>query len=186
MGALILGALGSGLWEKVLSPLLSFASSAIVETVSRFSKSYQDSIYALAAKGSTSSDALIAGLIIMTFLFMGVIILITPSIRRGFGIILSIAEKPGKVRLVVNIHTFLCFAIVFTAMLGISKLEVATGIERKTLRSVEILRPMIGEKDYIQFRSEFYSMSTKDDYLHLKVQLDEKAKLYKARIPLDY
>ena len=184
-GVLILGALGSGLWEKVLSPLLSAASAALVGTISRFSRTYEDSIYALAAKGAPSSAALFGDLLILLVMMLALICFTTPSVRRIFVEVMALTERSYRARLAMNLNSLLCLALVASTLVSVSKLTVASQIESRTLRSMDILRPMIGEPSYIRFRANFYSMGTEQDFATLKSLLDAQAQRYKISIPID-
>ena len=49
IATIILGAIGSGVWEKLLSPLLSSIGGSISSFLSSVSTSYSDSLYSRAA-----------------------------------------------------------------------------------------------------------------------------------------
>ena len=49
--AILLGAIGSGVWERLLSPLLDGGYRATVDLVSHVSVAYKDNIYLAASKG---------------------------------------------------------------------------------------------------------------------------------------
>ena len=85
----------------------------------------------------------------------------------------------------MNLNALFGLAALVTMLFSISKLTVASQVESRTLRSLEILRPLIGEVSYIQSRADFYSMSSKRDFVALKARLDEQAQHYRISIPID-
>jgi|GEM_PF-3294189 len=57
LGTLILGALGSGLWERLGSPLFDFITHVIIDGIDWVTKSYKDSIYTEASFGFQERSA---------------------------------------------------------------------------------------------------------------------------------
>lgn len=54
IGTIVIGAIGSGLWERILSRIFDSATSSLAALFSLISKSYANSLYSDVGKGSTA------------------------------------------------------------------------------------------------------------------------------------
>lgn len=159
---IILGAIGSGVWEKVLSPLLSYLSKGVTSTLSSLSSTYADSIYARASDlhAPYSSDKV--GIILLLVVCSGLFVyalnskkesrlatflheVITTQFQGWYGIISS-----GSILIVL--------LFMLTSQ---STVERIKGYSQKQM---EILRPYIGEKKYFQMRSDYLRIRNKKDF----------------------
>lgn len=185
--ALFLGALGSGLWEKLLSPFASWASTSIVDAISHFSESYQDSIYEMAARKGPSSEATVgfAVVAVVTLWILTVIFIVTPYTRNSYKSAMDIADRSKPARMVLNLNGLFLVAVLATMFFQMVKLGAVMGVQHRSLNSLEILRPSIGETSYIQLRADFYSMKKKRDYASLAAKIKTQAQRYHVDIPLD-
>ncbi len=70
LGAIIIGAIGSGIWEVVFQPVFSFLSNNIISLFSLLFKSLEKSIYEDIAKGYTEEPSYMAATLILYIFFM--------------------------------------------------------------------------------------------------------------------
>lgn len=185
-GTILLGALGSGFWEKILSPVLTSSAAELVVFISRFSKSYQDSIYKIAARSMPNGgDARLVVFTILTILMMVFVVLSIPPLRKAFVTTFTITDTRRSIRIAMNVHAIVMLTMLGSVMFSSSKLSVAEGVASKILRSTEILRPVIGEQLYARYRADFYLMNDKHDFDLLKAKLDSEAHRYNLALPVD-
>ena len=74
IATILLGALGSGVWEKILSPFLSYIGNVITTTASSLSSTYSDSIYRAASNIHFLGQSGITLLFLMLLVFVGLFI----------------------------------------------------------------------------------------------------------------
>ncbi len=75
IGAIIIGAIGSGIWEMLLEPFFTLASENIINGISHLSSSLEDSLYKSIARGYSEEMSYFAVSLILFILsgFLGVI-----------------------------------------------------------------------------------------------------------------
>jgi hypothetical protein len=185
MGTIILGAFGSGLWERVMSPAFSALFSGIAELISRFSKGYQDSIYWTAARSAPSGEARVLVYFIFIGFLFAMFVISSPSARRMLDAIPEHGLAQKSARIVLRVHTLFLTVMLSSTLISMSKAAEASRIESDVLRSTDILRPVIGERLYVQYRADFYAMNDRSDFEALKFKLDAEAKRYGVKIPVD-
>lgn len=116
---------------------------------------------------------------------IAVMFVTTPTLKRTFARVKELTERSSKARFILELNALLFMAALATVMVSLAKLTVAEDVGGRTLQSMEILRPVIGEQYYIRFRADFYSMKTERDFLALKKLIDEQAQRYKTSVPID-
>lgn len=89
LGAIVLGAIGSGVWERLLGPALSYAQHGLFNIANILSRSYSGYVYSEIAKGFHEEAALTlygmsVSLALATFLWMVVESLEAQAARRQF------------------------------------------------------------------------------------------------------
>lgn len=155
IGATIIGALGSGFWEKILSPFLTFAFGKIINLLSNLSSTYSDNLYTSIANSifSNTNSKLFA------YQILGVILLII------FVFISNVLSE----RKVDYMKALLHFAIFLAALLILfmyfsSRLSYIHKASTNSHINLEIIRPYIGEQKYLELRSSFFQIKTKKDF----------------------
>lgn len=182
LAAVILGAIGSGVWEKMLSPALSRLLDGTSALIASLSSSYEDSIYQRAARDTTDLYSIkIACLIILS---IGIALVISIALR-------ALARTTMQERTQTRIKFMLGaqglsggLALVVVAFISMAKVDTASRIKESSLRSLEILRPALGEANYVQMRSQYYSIENKGDFDAFRRQLLEAANKSSKKVPL--
>jgi hypothetical protein len=184
IGALVIGVLGSALWEKVVSPGFTTASAATVSFFSGISDSYQDSIYQRAARDVPNLYAMKIAFLI---LFMAGAVLLVPHCSRWLEELNLGDAIKARLRGVLRMNAVsIGIALLAMSFFSISKVTAAADIKGDSLRSMEMARSKIGETEYIRLRSLFYSINNKADFLAFKASLDKEAQKYNiANLPIN-
>ncbi|MEQ1741779.1 MAG: hypothetical protein ABL869_04670 [Candidatus Nitrotoga sp.] len=172
LATIFLGAIGSGFWEKFLSPLLGYLSKLITSTISSLSTSYSDSIYTKASNiTSTNGDAVI---IIFFFISFGLFIYALNSKKENTFI--RILHHSANMNFqgwfgIINTGAFFIVAI-----FSLSTAATIQQIRMYSVKQMEIVRPYMGEDKYLQLRSEYLRIKTKTDFDKFIDKLNSSAK----------
>jgi hypothetical protein len=182
--AIVLGAIGSGVWEKLLSPAISRLSDATAALISSMSSNYEDSIYQRAARDTTDLYSIkIAFLIILA---IGLTLVISIALR-----VLARASIHQRIQRMLNLllgaqGLMGGLALVVLAFISMAKVDTASRIKESSLRSLEILRPQMGDSEYFQMRSQYYSIEDKRDFEAFKTLVLEKARKASRKVPIQH
>lgn len=171
-GALLVGALGSGLWERVLSPVLGRLAEWVTGFISSFSQSYSDSVYASAANlyGENSvTDAYVFMLVLFSF---GIFLC---GMHVRIGIMYSPDSPEGKD---MNGFMSLMCLLMAGAFFSISiiqgaKLSAIKDVRKYSVGTMEIVRPYVGDRDYHMLRSRFLRVGSESDFKDFVIYLQE-------------
>lgn len=162
MLTILLGAIGSGVWERLLSPTLSKISNLITSSVASISDRYSDSIYSTASYLVSFDQSRTVHLLLFLFIFFGLFAYAIYS------------KKDNKILSLIN-KAMMTYCrgwsgIIFSgAFLIVIFFLIATDSTTREIRyystkNMEIVRPYIGEKQYLMLRSNYLSMNNKDDF----------------------
>lgn len=198
IGALIIGILGSAIWEKIISPLSSYIFFKISNIFSNMEQNFSDSLYrqissSTSLNGFESVLSLIFFMLLLTCLILCKVnkrlknlIMIT---KYGESYITYLEETDddfsdyddGKFALFKNSIAFLICMIILTFTLMISTLYMTGKItfiqkaKTNTLANIEIVSPYIEDIEYKTLKSNFYSISSEDDFNNLTNELQSIA-----------
>lgn len=160
--AVLLGAIGSGVWARVLSPIWDLFTTFFVSTISKTSSSYSNSIYLSATNPAPLSKPAMFDLNINTMLLGMILFVIWVYLPRNNAPLSRLTRKPMYIMAVVIALTW---AILFTPSLAsISSHK----IRRYSIKTMTILRPYIGDSVFHQLNSDFYSIQNKDDFIQFQ------------------
>ena len=148
LGTILLGAIGSGVWERMLSPLLNSISNGLTKILSKLSVEFSDSLYADAAliSGGRWVDESF-----WKFLFLISIFLIINFFKiksNKFSEMLS--EFTKSIPYIASI--FFIFTVTFFLL---SRTNSINQINRQSSVNMETIRPYIGEQKYLELRSDY-------------------------------
>lgn len=176
IAVILLGAIGSGLWESLLKPSLKFIYSKIITLIITISSTYESKLYFTISKGFHEMHSLSTYLLIMgivsgfTICFFLVVVGLDSSKKKS---------KKNKQK-----HTFtkkwvefliLIFFIVFTFSISF---EVAYINDKITYfeQSYTIIAPYISHEEQLLIKSEFAQINDKDDYDRIISKIHDLAK----------
>jgi hypothetical protein len=155
IGALIVGGLGNGVWEKFLSPFLTFLFEKIINLLSNISSTYSDNLYSNISESlffNTNSR-------LYSTQILGIILLLAAVFIAN--VTLSYKEDHYKQTVFFGI-----FLLVFLSMTMYFSYRFSF-IHKASTNShinLEIIRPYIGEQKYFELRSSFFQIKTKKDF----------------------
>jgi len=186
-GTILLGAIGSGLWDWVLSDLLSWIGNTIVTLFSSLSHSYRDTLYKYINKGP------LYPLIEQPFLFwfMAIVVVMFIAFMRPYMRFKSIKEKLSgadketgestddkieKISRLLNrrllpLIGILVVFILLQAWQAMYQHKAALFIET----SIEILAPYISTNEVLVLKSKYRQIDNSNKYYELVEILNKHA-----------
>jgi ABC-type Na+ efflux pump permease subunit len=164
LATIILGAIGSGVWEKILSPLLNTISNNINKILSKLINGYSDGLYFQAAKILTehADTELYSMNIIVILLGILVYIFLEAKIFLKWTKIESFKDLSD---LINEITSFKIIIVAAGFMFGLYMLQIqknsVNNIFNHANSNMEIIRPYIGEQKYLELRSDYIQIKNK-------------------------
>lgn len=199
-GTVVIGALGSGFWEKVLNPFLNWFIPSVFSLAQIISRSYGSTIIREVAKGFHEAG----NLYILEFVLLFVLLYLSNSyrtIKREFSE-LRVQESKGNpdnsnstqenageclkrmetklFKLKVNLYFLaVIFSVLFFQMVTINYL--ATNMQQK----MRIIRPYVSEMEFYRLESDCSAMRDIDDYklLNSKITSIAQRENLNAKLP---
>ena len=163
IATIILGAIGSGLWERLLGPFLDWLTKSTIGLYASVMLTYRDSIYENAAKGFHESNSLAVHTIVIMLLPLLYFYVLQrhPTKTR---------DPNDPVRLFIRSRRGywllfgLTIAVMFGTMFSALRLRHINETITYTLASFEIVRPSVGEAKYVELRSRYFAMRTAAEF----------------------
>lgn len=162
IATILLGAIGSGVWEKILSPSLNYTGYLITTTSSSLSSSYSDAIYSRASTipyGNTSGHT--SG-VILFIVFTGLLLFALDAKKdnKFIAFILNVFWRPmrGWPGIIV------CCANIIVVLFLLSEHTSVSRIRSYSLNQMDILRPYIGEQQYYKLRSDYLRIKNENAF----------------------
>jgi hypothetical protein len=183
-GTLILGALGSGLWEAVIRPSMLWFVTLMLNLGTLGLSSLRDGIYVDVAKGSYE-EAGLALLAMATGLLCGVstaplVISLASRARDANGRSTSVV-----VRVLRKNWMLIAIPLIFGMIFCVNLFRVTYTAQAATYAEqlLQITDPYETERDRLLFRSELSQISSRDDYVRLVNKLKSIAASHNLKIP---
>ena len=121
-GAIILGAIGSGVWERLLSPALSWLSTSTAALLSSMSSAYEESIYVRAARDATDLYPMRLGMLILVL--VGLALLVGIGLRAFSGTQLELRTQKRLSRFMTIQGLSMGLALYLIAFVSQQKLTI--------------------------------------------------------------
>ncbi|MCW5204104.1 hypothetical protein VU12_14345 [Desulfobulbus sp. US4] len=187
-GTILIGALGSGLWELFLSDFLSWLAYIVIEIAGAFSAEFKDSLYDRVSNGPIASILRVPlVLIIATAITIPIAMLLFALLLR-----LARAEKntsgaessdDGEREIrhnapIAAMSLFIVF-ICFITFQSLYMAKAASFIEK----SIEIVAPHIEERSRLELRAQYRSIKNAESYHQLYSQLRDLEKRLDVKLP---
>lgn len=179
--AILIGAIGSGVWEALLKPLLQYGAEVVVGLFAWVSTAFKDSIYREAAEGFHEKHSLT----LITFIY-GVIAGAITSILfiwplRGW-IKKKIRAKPEALEAIPEVTTRKLF---ITAVLVLSILALGIFVTAResyvnriatwSLTSIERLNSSVSPLEYAAFKATYFRVNDANDFYAFHARLKKAA-----------
>lgn len=184
LGAILVGAIGSGVWSELLSPLWNAFVVIIIKLFTYFSESLRDSIYFEAAKGFHEGYAL-SVLMLITGMFTGIFFcLVAARLLLRFD-----GPKDALVKFVRSRYEYFAFSfmvLVPIVMLIILALysSYSNTVTTSSLNSIEIVAPYVGVDEVLRLKSQFHQIKSRRDYVTFYSRMKDIGEKNKVSLPL--
>jgi hypothetical protein len=188
-GTIVLGAIGSGVWELFFSPVFSWLGRGILTIVTLGLDSVRNAIYAGVAKGHREE----ASLFVYTFLIT--MILVSPFFFVQIWMIIARRKqeknktpeqlaKAQRARRRVFIFSTFFLALVASIIYVRGLMHTYTNAAiTHFYQSLTIVLPYISMEEERQFRSDFARIAKKEDYAELMEKLKARADSRNIKLP---
>lgn len=194
LGAIILGAIGSGVWNLLFEPGLNRGKRILLSIVTLGSSTARDQAYQSAALDPTPIPTLILLLLVV------VILICASSFMIGFtgGAIFAMRRRPAtadqeasveaedksvakrrhgfrRVTFMGGLLTALAFGFALTALASFMVANQAVLIWRTFNANIEVLSPHLSPLEEKAMRGRFRKIRSKSDYEKIRVELENIA-----------
>jgi hypothetical protein len=183
LGAIVLGAVGSGVWERGVGPLFDWLTKLIVSGMSRVSHTYMDSIYREASKGFHEFFSLQLYCLYLAILPVLYLILLH---RHPHG---KKAEHEDKIRSFLRskkgyymLNALTC-AVLISMVFGLTKYHYINSVCTVSKQSISVLAPHVSDLELKRLWARFHSMTSQDDFMAFKSALKQHAETADVNIP---
>lgn len=170
IGVIVLGAIGSGVWQIIGQPIVDFIVELTVDTINVFFSSYKDSIYARASLGfhERASNNLFT-LVMMVFLVVPIIL----SVRGKLDLIPERYEN--SFIFFISLRIFQVINLAVLVSLVIYMVTQNSYVNRVIIyvdTSLDRLAPYESEETITELRAEFREVQTASDYHSLYAEIE--------------
>jgi len=173
--AIILGAIGSGLWERCFSRLYDGGINAIISIMSFLSSSYRNGIYIEAAKGFHEYSSLYLHTMVLSLVpLMYLMILWRHPYKKK-------AAPDSRMRVFIRsrrgyyLLSFLTFTVFVSFFFSLTRVTYVNSVVTTSRQSISILAPKISDMETKELWALFYSMKSSDDFNVFKGKLQKLA-----------
>jgi hypothetical protein len=186
--SVVLGALGSGLWEWLVKPSLLWVSHFGLNIATLGISSFKDSIYEEVALGFHEAPSLRLYLAICSFLpcfLLGVlsgVVAARRSMRRSLEAKSETMFWKVMTRMARPTFIVMIFLIVFSMVQANQSVYVNRAITHFHVL-IEISRPYISDEQYRRYKSQFAQVSSKAEYEQVVKGLTDICRSNNLRTP---
>jgi hypothetical protein len=204
-GTILLGALGSGLWEQALRPLGQWLGRTLLTVVTLGSSALKDGIYREAAKGVHEAGGLQV-LFLMTLLLIGLyslppayVAVIRSTDKRiekfrksiqALGTeerITSLRKRDADLNRKLSILQIIGFGVVLlfatNTLINFLELDQANGAYTFFAQSMAICRPYLDDQQARLLESRFAGINSREDYVGVINDLRHIAASNQRKLP---
>ena len=152
LGSILLGCIGSGLWAKLIDPLIVSFWRIILSFCSKYFMGYMDGFFSRAAYGDYHS-----GVSQFLFFISALIYLFSMFMDQLF---VEVDKKKERIKAIKLPIMIIAFLMMFWSL----RYRLSSDIAKGAITSLEIVRPYVQEQQYYKLKSEFHSINSQKDY----------------------
>lgn len=190
LGTILLGALGSGLWNAILGPLLSLSANFFLTVFSLGIKAIKNNIYMDIAKGLHEQASLSwlmtfsCFMVALPITFVVISFFVIPYSKRWKEKIEQADNKQNELKKIVTILS--CLLLFCTSSFLIEAIFVSYKISAVAhfQQSIAIVSPYIDTQNEEELFSKFAQIKSNVDYDSLISELDEIAIKNGKKLPV--
>ena len=194
VGVVFLGAVGSGLWDRALSPAADWASRAVVGALGEAATRYVNHLYSRIGYAQHSEyesnllyTAFIVVVVVSCLFFLPYFVWVQRRLRR----MAPAPNLPVPKSLDRFIRTRAALAVVLLMaafnVVAYSELLLSSKYTSRTVvwieRSLEIVRPQIADTTFWSLRAQYRSTTDREAFRTLWIRLTAIAALHKIVLP---
>lgn len=185
----LLGAIGSGLWNYAGEPLLKWISATYISAAQKLNSGYYDYLHSEIGKGTNSQVELLTATLSMA-IFILLILLSTLIMRFQFlsteAKTISSSERNSAIKVIdllfyigILAAIIFFFGIVSTVIKQTYRTDAVIFIER----SLDIIAPKIDQQKNIAMRAQYRSIESANDFYVLHDELITLGKENSLKLP---
>lgn len=159
IGSILIGGIGSGVWEKILSPLFNFISNSITTILSFLSSTYSDSLYQSATHVYKTNNPSLLLIYIISILFF--IYALNSKKDNNF---INGLVKASKIYIQGWTGVVFAGSLLILSIFFVTRYDAINTIRSYSQQQMEVLRPYIGEEKYLRLRSDYLQIQNKHDF----------------------
>jgi len=174
LGAVLISALGGGLWDLALWPFLQWTNQTIIEFLIGLSTGFSNYLYRGVGGLRESFYAW------KTLGFMLLILVTLPLIYYSYWRLESVAQQASEFRdklrkIRYRMVLLMLLAIAGAALFAEGREYYTYQLRSQMANSIEIVAPYVPTQALLQLKSDFRGIKSKKDYEQLKIQLERIA-----------
>ncbi len=184
LGAILIGAIGSGVWSGILSPALYWFIDIVMRFLSGIFEGVKDNLYLKAAESLNEYysfkiynilHAVLIGLCVFLLFKISVLLFQRPEKKVSKSVTTKGVLISWQITVCVFIGVFFSFIV---------KSSYIYSIKAKSLNSLEIIAPFIEQKEYLSLKSDFYRIKNSEDYENFYKKMVQLSNKYQIELPL--
>jgi hypothetical protein len=213
LGAIIVGALGSGLWESLLGPAIHAVSRWVLDIASLGLASYRNGVYRQIAADNQSAVGLETLLVINLIAAFAIGWLVTTAVKESMSVgsriqhLLSalaaaspeprpdasaerirqeaegMLELHGKLRLGVYLNSACIIAVLISFIVSHARLSYVSSAEAHYHQVLRVASPYLDANERADVESKFAQIASRDDYVKLLSTLEGQCETHGQRVP---
>jgi hypothetical protein len=176
-GAILIGALGSGVWQSLLAPAMHAIERGMLDFVSLFWTNYKNQIYQQIAADNQPAIALelFYWVTIASMFLAGMF----TSYARGYvSSLTSAGSAPpfgiGTLRLAVQVSSLFVTVLVIGQLISFDKLSYINSADAHYHYVMRVATPYLDTHEQAEIESEFAQIGSREDYIKLLSMLEGK------------
>lgn len=177
---IVLGAIGSGVWERILSPALDWIYRFSVGLISKVSIDYKNNIYEAAEMGFHEDFSFRLFLITTLLLSLALLLYVNSKFGKLPLILKNIINENSSISLMAKI---IGLSFVLFTMYTTSRHEAVHNIKSYSLVSMDVLRPYVGEDGYVQLKSDYLQIRTAEEFYRFNEAIIKYSKKHIVKLP---
>jgi hypothetical protein len=213
LGAIVVGALGSGVWQSLLGPAIHFSSRWVLDVASLGLTSYKNGVYQRIAADNQSSVAVttlldvtaLRALISVFVIVYGFYLLRTVRLQRQHMLreFLDAPPNPepamsqdalrqkvigdlkllGKMRIWLYVLSLLAVVVLSDEFVSVARRGYVNTADAHYHQMLRIVSPYLDAREQAEVESDFAQISSREDYVKVLARLESQCKAHGRTIP---
>lgn len=184
LGSILLGTIGTGLWERIGSTVFDRVSEMTTNCLGAFISNYKDLIYMEIAKGLHEYPAVQIYTMILLFV-PGVYVGVFLGLRRA---VFKKDKESNSRRILLSkkgyyIVLFITLSALYTAGMGTFKILYINNVATKMSMSITMVAPYVTDQELKVLKSEYCSIGSAEEFKKYYLKIEDIARKNSLRLP---